>query len=203
MLSKLPDPGKLETTPAAAVDGPEPEIVMPATGEIATKVRPGSITNDELDSRIGVAARLMLEHQDYKKVADVMGISVPTLRGYLRRFRQKVQSGDYKNIGRRLRRSVAPLAVDAIEDGLQEIEDPVQRAALGVKVLHGLGELRSHSAIKSDTNVNLTELTIKIVDPPIVAGELPTVLDGEVLGTPRALNPAFKESAVPPRVETS
>jgi hypothetical protein len=135
----------------------------------------------------------------YQAVANAFGVSLSTVRAHVWRYQQQAKP-DQRKIVDRLRGDVAALAVDRVQEAL--MEGPTMKAGeLGRKVLHGLGELRSHSSIKNDGPASVTALQLTIVQgdpsrPP------PAVIDGAVVGAPRSLGldpqaPVMQSAALP------
>lgn len=120
----------------------------------------------------------------YRRVADLFDVAESTVRWWVYETKKR-RKDELLKIADRLRGDVAQLAVDRVQEGLLE-GDTEFAAELGRKVLHGLGELRSHSSIKSDGPSAVTSLTLNIVraDP---AKPTPEVVEGAVLGRPYSL----------------
>jgi hypothetical protein len=132
-------------------------------------------------------AVLYAELGSYAKVADAFQLSESTVRWWVHKMR-KERKESLGTIAAQLRGDVAQLAVDRIQEGLVEGETEFA-AMLATKVLHGIGELKSHSAVKQDTSNTVTTLTLNITrsDPTI---PVPDIVAGAVLGRPRELSAA-------------
>jgi hypothetical protein len=140
-------------------------------------------------------AVLYAEVGSYAKVAELFDVAQSTVRWWVHETRKRSKE-QLEQIANRLRGDVAQLAVDRVLEGLVE-GDTEFAAMLGTKVLHGLGELKAHSAIKQDPlPPGAMQLTLVIERPADTAATTSTeVIEGAVLGVARSLD-APQTSAV-------
>lgn len=127
-----------------------------------------------------VMAALYAQCGSYAEVARLFDVDAAVVRHAVREAR--ASSTDVRTAALRLKGNVAQLAVDRVEEGLME-GDLEFAADLGTKVLKGLGELKTHSAIKSDGPAHVASLTLNIVrtDPNL---PVPEQIAGAVVGQP-------------------
>jgi transposase len=139
---------------------------------------------EKLLKRGTLMAVLYAELGSYRKVADLFDVAESTVRWWVHQTRKQSKEA-LATIAQQLRGDVAQLAVDRVQEGLLEGQTEFA-AMLGAKVLHGLGELKAHSAVKNDHAGVVTTLTLNITrsDPTI---PVPDIVEGAVLGRPREL----------------
>jgi hypothetical protein len=140
---------------------------------------------EKLIKRGTLMAILYAEVGSYAKVAEMFDVATSTVRWWVHETRKRSKD-ELQKIADRLRGDIAQLAVDRVQEGLVE-GDTEFAALLGAKVLHGLGELKTHSAIKNDLPPGAMNLTMVFTDkdPAQPAGD---VVEGAVLGVARSLD---------------
>lgn len=150
---------------------------------------------EKLISRGQLMAVLYAEVGSYAKVAELFGVTRETVRWWVHRMKQ-LTAKEREAVAARLRGDIAHLAVDRVQEGLLE-GDTEFAADLGRRVLHGLGELRNHTSLKTDGNAPVTNLTLNIVRPPDRPASEPAaeIIEGAVVGKPRELVAAPQSSA--------
>lgn len=184
---RAPKPTTTIRRGSGASDAPKPPVIpgLPVVPPYAfPPVEPENpLTDDELAKRSLAVAIVHAQVGSVEKTAEIFGITVATVRWYFHKLREK-RPDELQRIADRLQGNVAQLAVDRIQEGLLEGET-MEAAALGVKLLHGLGQLRSHSAIKNDGPNTVNNLTVNYVKGDRDVGP---VAEGAVLGKPYALD---------------
>lgn len=148
------------------------------------KADPTPEEQEKLIQRGTLMAVVYAEVGSYRKVAELFGVADSTVRWWCFETRRRNRD-DLETIAKRLRGDIASLAVDRVQEGLLEGETEFA-ALLGAKLLHGLGELKTHSAIKNDIPPGTQTLTLNIVraDPAVAA---PEIAAGAVVGSPYLL----------------
>jgi len=168
--------------------------VPPAPPPPPDPAEPTPEDREKLVKRGTLMAILYAEFGSYNRVAELLKCSPATVRWWVHETR-KYSKAKIASIAEQLKGDVAQLAVDRVVEGL--VEGETQFAAdLGRRVLHGLGELKAHSAVKNDTPPGDMKLTFVFEQAPANngAGE---VVEGAVLGVGRQLVEA-QTSAVDP-----
>jgi hypothetical protein len=138
-------------------------------------------------------AVLYAEVGSYAKVAELFDVATSTVRWWVHETRKRSKE-ELQKIADRLRGDVAQLAVDRVLEGLVE-GDTEFAAVLGTKVLHGLGELKAHSAIKQDATPQGDMKLTFVFERADASKPAPDVIEGAVLGVARSLD-APQTSAV-------
>lgn len=167
----------------------EPNLVPPPpryadVRELDANGDPIPHNSEKLIARGTLMAVVYAEVGSYAKVADLFGVAQSTVRWWVHETKRR-KPEDLQRIADRLKGDIGQLAADRVQEGLLE-GDTEFAAELGRKVLHGLGELRTHSSIKSDGPAAIASLTLNITraDPSQPA---PDVVEGAVVGRPREL----------------
>lgn len=189
---RAPAPPKRQSTSISRDGVP---IEHPTPPPPPPKAPPTPEEEQKLIARGTLMAILYAEIGSYEKVAELFGVAVSTVRWW-KHETQKRNKVELMKITDRLRGDVAQLAVDRVLEGL--VEGGTEFAAmLGTKVLHGLGELKAHSAIKQDAiPPGDMKLTLVIQRPEASSAATATdVIEGAVLGVARSLD-APQTSAV-------
>lgn len=146
---------------------------------------------EQLLARGLLMAAMYAELGSYAKVAEIFQVAPGTVRWWRHEIR-KQNAEKLDAVAARLRGDIAQLAADRVQEGL--VEGSTEFAAiLGTKVLHGLGELKSHATNKNDGVPSITNLQITVIEAKRDVGE---VLEGSVVGVPRSL-------AAPEAVQTA
>lgn len=152
---------------------------------------------EKLVKRGTLMAILYAEFGSYNRVAELLKCSPATVRWWVHETR-KYSKEKIASIADQLKGDVAQLAVDRVTEGL--VEGSTEFAAdLGRRVLHGLGELKAHSAVKNDTPPGDMKLTFVFEAAP-VGGNLEAateVVEGAVLGVGRQLGAVQTAAADP------
>lgn len=154
----------------------------------APKTPPEPQSEEKLIARGTLMAVLHAEIGSYAAVAELFGVKQATVRWWVHETRKR-RKEDLQKIADRLRGDVAQLAVDRIMEGLVEGETEFA-AVLGSKILHGLGDLKAHSAVKNETPPGGHTLTLIVEHPPLGAAQsaVPAeIIEGSVLGVARQL----------------
>lgn len=148
------------------------------------KAPPTPEEEEKLIKRGTLMAVLYAELGSYPKVAELFGVATSTVRWWVHRTKQLTLK-ERETIAAQLQGNVAQLAVDRVTEGLLE-GDTEFAADLGRRILHGLGQLRNHTSVKTDGAPAMTHLTLNIVraDPNQPA---PDIIEGAVVGRPREL----------------
>lgn len=193
--TKLKPAGTRRVSPRIS-KGHEPivHVVPPPPG--GPRPDPTPEQEEKLIQRGTLMAVVYAEVGSYSKVAELFDVAEATVRWWCHETRKRARK-DLESIAQRLRGDLASIAVDRVQEGL--LEGSTEFAAtLGAKLLHGLGELKSHSAVKNDVPPGTQTLTLNIVraDPAAAA---PEIAAGAVLGSPYLL--AAEGEVLPDAVE--
>lgn len=169
--------GNVPVPPKSASTGEECENLDPKP-----PTPPDPESEERLVARGSLMALLYAECGSYVKVAEYFNVQPGTVRWWVHQMRKR-STEKLMEVASRLQNDVRQLAVDRIVEGLTE-GDTEFAAELGRKLLHGYGDLRSHSSVKNDGPAAVMNLTVNIAKPDRDVGD---VIDGAVLGQPRQL----------------
>lgn len=172
------------STPAISRGNVPIDREKPVPPPASTRPEPTPQDEEKLIQRGTLMAVLYAETGSYAKVAELFDVAQSTVRWWCHEHRKRSKA-QLETIAQRLRGDIAAIAVDRVQEGLLEGETEFA-AMLGAKLLHGLGELKTHSAIKNDAPPGSAVLTLNIVraDPNAAA---PEIAEGGVVGVPYML----------------